>query len=372
MAAQGPALDSGRGWISVKTRFVEDMTGFASLEPFWNRLVGESATNTCHSTFEWLFTWWKHFSAGRRLLLVVAYEGDQPVGIAPLYVGDGVAEPRDLHFIGQGLSDYADFITPHDKPDITDALVSALLLRRSSWTGVDLEEIPSGSPNRVQLERLIDEGDATASWVPTVLCPYLPVSGGWDEFYQTRGEGFRHNLQNKLNRSERNGVELRYVDRRHVDDDTFVDEVTSLSDRRNRVDGHRSPFLNHPDQEFLREVLPIMGERDQLRVAELRSKGALVAFALAFHWQGVVYDWNTQYDPRFDQYSLGRIALKYLAQQTFQDGCHELDFMRGEEPYKFQWTALTRANLAMRSSKTSESLRAATTTLEQQPSETDA
>jgi CelD/BcsL family acetyltransferase involved in cellulose biosynthesis len=94
-----------------------------------------------------------------------------------------------------------------------------------------------------------------------------------------------------------------------------------------------------------------MGNRQYLRIAEVRSQDVLLAFALAFCWQGTVYDWNTQYDPRYGQYSLGRVALKNLAEQAFRDGCHELDFMRGEEPYKFQWTMLTRANLAFRSAK---------------------
>ncbi len=354
VVAHKAILGGAGGWTAsvAKTRFIEDTADFASLEPCWNRLVSESAISTCHSTFEWLFTWWKHFSADRRLFLIAAYEGDQLAGLAPLYIGSGITEPRDLHFIGQGLSDYADLIVSRDRPDVVESLVSAALSRRSSWTGIDLEEIPSRSPDRIQLERLADDGAAGASWSPTVLCPYLPIAGDWDDFYRTRSEGFRHNLQNKLNRCERNGIELRYADHRLVDE-SFINEIVELSSRRNAADGHRSPFLNHPDLEFLREVLPLMGNHQYLHISEVRSQDGLLAFALAFCWQGTVYDWNTQYDPRYGQYSLGRVALKNLAEQAFRDGCHELDFMRGEESYKFQWTMLTRANLAFRSAKRS-------------------
>jgi CelD/BcsL family acetyltransferase involved in cellulose biosynthesis len=92
-----------------------------------------------------------------------------------------------------------------------------------------------------------------------------------------------------------------------------------------------------------------MGRRNQLRVGELRCGDALLAFMLAYHWQGVVYTWNTQYDPTYADYSLGRIVLVSLVEQSFHEGCHELDFMRGEEPYKFQWTTFYRTNLALRS-----------------------
>lgn len=145
-------------------------------------------------------------------------------------------------------------------------------------------------------------------------------------------------------------MELRYIDRREVDS-VFVDEVVKLSDERRLADGHRSPFLNHPDQEFLREVLPLMGRRNQLRVGELRSGNTLLAFMLAYHWQGIVYMWNTQYDPAYAEYSLGRMVLVSLAQQLFREGCRELNFMRGEEPYKFEWTTLCRKNLALRAER---------------------
>jgi len=345
-----------RGRTSVETRLIEDSSAFALLEPFWNRIVVQSAANTCHSTFEWLFTWWRYFGTDRRLLLLVAYEHDIPVGLAPLYVGSGTTEPRDLHFLGQGLSDYAGLITPRDRPDVTEALVSALLDLRPSWDGIDLEEIPAGSPNKALLDRVIETARVPAAWQTTVQCPYLPIEGGWEAFYATMGKGFRHEVRNKLNRwnsrsdGRIEGLELRYVDRREVDS-VFVDEVAALSGERRSVDGHRSPFLNHPDQEFLREVLPLMGRRNQLRVGELRSGNALLAFMLAYHWQGIVYMWNTQYDPTYAEYSLGRMVLVSLAEQSFHEGCHELDFMRGEEPYKFEWTTLHRTNLALRSER---------------------
>ena len=346
----------------METRLVEDSSAFGQLEPFWNRIVVQSSANTCHSTFEWLFTWWKHFDVDRRLLLLVAYEHGMPVGLAPLYVGNGTAESRDLHFLGQGLSDYADFIVPRDRPDVTEALVSALLDLRSSWDGIDLEEIPAQSPSKVFLDRAIEAGSVPAVWQTTVQCPYLPIETGWEAFYATMGKGFRHEVRNKLNRwnsrssGRIEGLELRYVDRREVDS-LFVDEVVALSGERQSVDGHRSPFLNHPDQEFLREVLPLMGQRNQLRVGELRSGNALLAFMLGYYWQGVVYTWNTQYDPAYADYSLGRIVLVSFAEQSFREGCHELDFMRGEEPYKFQWTTLRRTNLALRSECPAPSVR---------------
>ena len=334
--------------MPVETKLIEDTSAFAQLEPFWNQLVANSIINACHSTFEWLFTWWRHFGAGRRLHVVAAYEDGVPVGLAPLYIGNGTTESRDLHFLGQGLSDYADFIVPVGRPDVVDVLVSALLESHALWNGLDLEEVPSTSPSRSCLDAAISGGSVAAAWETTVRCPYVPITGTWEAFYAAMGKGFRHEVRNKLNRCRDKGLHFIYVDRREADE-AFVDEVVALSAERRSVDGHRSPFLNHPDCEFLRDVLPLMGQRGMLRIGELRSRYALLAFMLGFQWQGVASTWNTQYDPRLTEYSLGRIVLVSYAEQVFRDGCRELDFMRGEELYKFQWTSLTRTNLALRS-----------------------
>lgn len=334
--------------MSVDTAFIEDLRQFASLEPAWNTLVRRSATGTCHSTFEWLYTWWKHFGSGRRLFLVTACENGTLAGIAPFFVDARIPGAECLHFLGQGLSDYADLVVPCGRQDVAEALLHALLQRQAEWKAVDLEEVPADSPYQMQLERLAKTVDADACWVPTVRCPYLPIEGTWDAFFRSRGGGFRHNIQNKLNRCRRDGVPLRYVDRMSVTN-TFIDEIVDLSARRQKTDGHRSPFLNHPDQEFLREVLPLMGDRGMLRISEVRIGNSLGGFALAFCWQRTMYDWNTQYDPGYATYSLGRIALVHLAKRAFEEGYAEFDFMRGEEEYKFQWTSLARSNTALRS-----------------------
>jgi len=334
----------------VDIELLQDTADVSKLEPVWNTVVETSSSSRCHSTYEWLSTWWKHFSRGNHLFLLVASEHGTPAGLAPFYVAD---DTKTLHFLGQGLSDYADLIVPRGRGDIADQLVAAVVAHHNLWSGLDLEEIPEDSPNVQPLDRLKDEqaGDA---WHKTVQCPYLPITGSWDEFYQTLGKGFRHEVRNKLNRwdavhrGEGAASKLQYLDGGAVDSDLF-DEMVALSAERQSADGHRSPFLNHPDQEFLRDVLPIIGAHGQVRVGELRGEGALLAFMLAFYWQGVVYTWNTQYKPSYASYSPGRIMLVRFAEQRFNEGCRELDFMRGEERYKFDWTSHFRTNLALTS-----------------------
>ncbi len=332
----------------METTIVTDQKGFAGLESQWNVLLTAGGTGTCHSTFEWLFTWWKHFGRDRQLVLVTTAEAGKLVGLAPFYSEADASGNRTLHFLGEGLSDYADLIVLPERPDITDALMAALLKDHAQWSAVDFEELPEWSVHSSFYERLAAAGGHAVLQGRTVRCPYLPITTTWEDFFSTMGNSFRHDLHNKQNRCLRSGITLQYSSRYTVDS-VFLDAVVGLSAKRQLNDEHRSPFVNHPDQEFLRDVLPLMGRHHLLRIGELRNGDALVSFALAFYWNGVVYDWNTQYDPDYQQYSVGRMTLVSLIEQTFREKCREFDFMRGEEAYKFQWTSYTRSNRFVRS-----------------------
>src|SRR5262245_66197943 len=94
----------------------DDATAFDRLREEWNPLLRDSAADSLFLTWEWLSTWWRHLSAGRRLRLVTVRDGATLIAIAPLSV-----RPRDpwrlvpfcaLELLGMGPvgSDYIDVI----------------------------------------------------------------------------------------------------------------------------------------------------------------------------------------------------------------------------------------------------------------------
>src|SRR5207249_5381887 len=45
---------------------IEDIGGFEKLKAEWNELLEASSSPCLFLTWEWLYTWWKHLSQGRR------------------------------------------------------------------------------------------------------------------------------------------------------------------------------------------------------------------------------------------------------------------------------------------------------------------
>src|SRR5437899_3532497 len=95
---------------------IEDVEAFRRLRTAWNELLADSDADRLFLTWEWLFTWWRHLAAGRRLYLLLVRHGGELIAVAPLASRrrglSGLLALPMLEFLGGGDvgSDYLDII----------------------------------------------------------------------------------------------------------------------------------------------------------------------------------------------------------------------------------------------------------------------
>src|SRR5258706_16474546 len=69
----------------VRIETIADAAGFRALRDEWTRLLERSASDCIFLTWEWLHTWWEHFGTSRGLALIAVRQGDDLIGLAPLW-----------------------------------------------------------------------------------------------------------------------------------------------------------------------------------------------------------------------------------------------------------------------------------------------
>jgi CelD/BcsL family acetyltransferase involved in cellulose biosynthesis len=69
---------------ALRVEVVTDPHEFVALRTRWNALLRESRSDCIFLTWEWLSAWWTHLSGDRLLHILLAWDGDDLVGIAPL------------------------------------------------------------------------------------------------------------------------------------------------------------------------------------------------------------------------------------------------------------------------------------------------
>src|ERR1044071_4898076 len=120
-----PAWPSSRGRCSagdaqvpapmITVQTIQDIAELRRLGPAWNALLARSGSDCIFLTWEWISTWWEIFGASHRLLVLVAREGGELRGIAPLMIGRSRRHNRSpllrrLMFIGQDSDVYPEYL----------------------------------------------------------------------------------------------------------------------------------------------------------------------------------------------------------------------------------------------------------------------
>lgn len=113
---------------------ISTQQGFNNLRSVWNALLQQSGSNTIFATFEWLYTWWEHFGQDKKLFILLAQEGEDVIGIAPLMIEEKkilrYVPIKVISFIGTGISDYADFIIVKEREKVITLFFEYLLKKK--------------------------------------------------------------------------------------------------------------------------------------------------------------------------------------------------------------------------------------------------
>jgi CelD/BcsL family acetyltransferase involved in cellulose biosynthesis len=242
----------------------------------------------------------------------------------------------DITALGHGSVDYS-FLPARDDDAATRlaaAAAEALGSVRRPWR-LRVEQLPRHDPVAHALARrmplaTIEPGDAS----PVIV---LDPAGGLDAHMSVR---MRRNLRTTDNRLQREGLSLHYVhETSRAGIGAFLPEVERVWRDRERAVGRP----NQPDRRtiaFFLAAIDRFAPRGQVELTVLLLGGSVAAFALCLVDGPAVRVWVPRIDPRFKVYGPGHLVTRAILARALEQGRTEVDWMRGEEPYKLQ-TATT-------------------------------
>jgi CelD/BcsL family acetyltransferase involved in cellulose biosynthesis len=327
---------------------IEDIGGFEKLREEWTELLDASASSSLFLTWEWLYTWWKHLSAGRRLCLLTVRSGPELVAIAPLALRPPqptrlVPFPA-LEFLGMSgivASDYLDFIVRRGKEqEALQALAESL-----THEGVTLElaQLTRGFCLAAALAAQLMPRGWRLWEAQTDVCPFIKLSEHtWQSYLATLGPEHRYNFQRRL-RNLTKEFDVRF-------EQALTEEqrreslalLLTLHNMRWRDRGGSNAFHAPSLQAFHEELSRRALERGWLRLFILRLDGQPAAALYGFRYRRTFYFYQSGFDPKYSKYSVGLVALGLTIKYAIEEGAEDYDLLQGGEPYKFQWARETR------------------------------
>ena len=311
----------------------------------WNDLVDRSKDNHIFLTLEWLATWWKYFNAGRKLHLLAIKDKDRILAVAPLmdstYRFFGV-RLRRIEFIGSPMSDYHSFVLTTKGLECTKLFLDSL--NNLTWDCIELRSIPESSETANALRAVSQQSFKLKERVLD-LCPFVPLPGTIDEYFQSLSPRMRQNLRRR-ERNLRREHKVEFLSYTKVADlDRAMRVFFELHQQRQQSKGYLGKFSDQVLRDFHLEVAKRFAEKGWLRLYFLIIDDKPASVEYSFKYNQSLHAYLSGFDPRYSRYGVGHITIVHAIERSIRRGSEEFDFMRGDHSYKNRFNALIRKNI---------------------------
>jgi CelD/BcsL family acetyltransferase involved in cellulose biosynthesis len=347
---------------------ISDESAFAALGEEWNSLVIESRA-TVYQTHEWASLWWKHFGGRphQQLHCLLLRANGLVVGIVPLYEEQvtvlGIPAQRRLALMGEGTafsvssgmffdngpSDYLDAIV---RPGCERAVARAVARHLSGLTFdlLELVNVPEESMIRTSLLPELDALHYFCRAAQADVCPYLPLPSSMEEVLGTMSASVRRRFVQAMRASE--GAEAMFTVTKASTLEEFsraFETIVGLHQRRWNKVGYPGLFADKRFKDFQEAVLRAFHARGWLWCSTAVASGGAgeaVASRLAFMFNGCLYDYLSGFDDAAPAAKRrpGLALLMRMIEEGIASSMGRVDFLRGDEPYKFEMTSASRHN----------------------------
>ena len=307
---------------------------FNALGDSWNTLLKNASTNTLFLTREWQRVWWANLGEGE-LRVLTLHEGDQLIGIAPLFFEADALGGVQVTFVGcKEVSDYLDFIFLKGRERecltaVMDFLSSTL---SPTWNAISLCNLPEASPNFALLQELATARGWKANAVFEDVCPIIALPESFEAYLAQLESKERRELSRKLRRAEDDATVTYATDANKLDAD--VDDFLRLM-RASLVS--KDSFLTPRMEKFFHASSREMFDAGFLQLAFLEVSGERAAAYLNFVWDNQVLVYNSGLDPmKFAYLSPGQVLIARLIEKAIAEKRLTFDFLQGNEDYKYK------------------------------------
>ena len=288
------------------------------IEPFWPQKV-----STPFQSFAWHDCWARNFLDQAKIEILTFWDEAKLLAIAPLY-----KEATGYHLMGTppNISDYLDLIWATTNPQKINAVLKILFefLKKSQ---VSFLHVPETSPTWKYVQKY-HESNAT---IFPEITPQLDCPASWEIYLNNLEKKKKHELKRKMNRLAQIPYEIRYSQ-------TQMEIKTEISNLYLLIKKSLPPknkFMTKTMQIFFDEFTSSFAANKQILLTQLITTKKTIAAILYFQYHNKLYMYNSGFNPDYQYFSPGLLLAAYNLQYAIEHKFTQLDFLRGNERYKY-------------------------------------
>jgi CelD/BcsL family acetyltransferase involved in cellulose biosynthesis len=337
------AFRGAHGGSPLKADSCEILRDFGRLEalaPQWDRMWAADPKGEIFQSFKWNRSWWQACGASVRLCTPVVFAGGEVIGILPLILRNG-----RLEFLGSPHADYGDVICAESST--VEVLEWSLreLQKLSEWREGLLDGLPAESRIVRHAAGLSPNLRGSFQLVESEQCYTILLGDQGAEILD--GLARKQHLRRRQNKLEKSGK----VAFRHLEDVSEALEHLELffvcQRRRRAIHGKSSAAENENFRQLLRNLVQDFDLKNDLHFGVLELDAKPLAWHLSFTTQDKLVFYQQTFEVDAWDLAPGEALLRYLLLFAKGRVGRELDFTRGDEPFKARFGNHERAIFQM-------------------------
>jgi CelD/BcsL family acetyltransferase involved in cellulose biosynthesis len=323
----------------LSCELIDNSSRLEAISADWERLWRSDPYAEIFQSFAWARAWWQCYQDQFTLSVLSVSDGGRVIGIVPL-----VRQNDAIQFLGERQSDYCDIICEDDRTVEVLAAAWQKLFELPEWNSCVLKNLkpegrllshwaglPRNLRSRLQMLPAEDCKTILLDKDRSVLSSLIQKDHTRRRLNKLRKAGtltFRH-IENKAEAQAQLECFFQHHIRRHA-----------LSGKRSFAE---SPELRH----FLRTLISELDLKDTLRFGILELDGHALAWHLSFQMNGKLVFYQQTFDVEAWDFAPGEVLVHQLLLYAQNHVERELDFTRGDEPFKARFTTHVRKTYSM-------------------------
>ncbi len=324
--------------MSMRTEIIETSGQMAEVGPAWNDLWQRS-TQSVFQSHGWIVSWLgsRQASDQSRLCVGLCWMDDRLLAVLPLVTRRhrGV---RVLEWAAKDCSDYCDAILDPDPANGRAALelVWAAVVSAGRFDVAYLSHVrPNAAVARLFAARPL--GLELKPGHRSARSLQVQNQGGTGQsWFRSLNKKARNNHTRGMRIVGESGPVVMRVSELGVSTDAVLERMISLKQEWLISTKQSNAILNN-DAVALRALVKELSRQQVLRMFSIHCDDAIVAGSVNIVNGTHMQAFFAAYDPKFDRASPGTLVMVEYIRWAFDNGITEVDFLCGEEEYKFKF-----------------------------------
>ncbi len=302
----------------------------------WDRLAVESSKPYCSPA--WMMAWWRNVAPrSARLRVVLVFEEDALVGVAPFFVDRGLGGLNRYSVLGARCSSRVDLVSAPGKEDVVGRAIGEALSRSAPKPDVVMfHGIPATSPWPELLAAGWGDGRCRVQDDVRMPAPFLSLEGRtYEEWFTSKSRHFRKHMGRNRRQLEGDGAALGLASVER-DLDRALHDFARLHYSRWRWRGG-SAVLNPRVEQMLSDAGRELQSDLRFQLWQIRLPDGALSAHLFLSAGAVTSYWLGGFDEAWARFQPSMITILGAVQHGFSVGTSRIDLGGGDHSYKHRF-----------------------------------